>query len=195
MRRLQVLVQQLGHAAEEHLGECLLVRRCLQACAELAQRRRGLEDRDSETLGETVEEAEQGGIAVDVLLRELANLRRHPLRLTEPDEGAPVGKGEHERGVRPREGEAEALELQVRDDLRLERAGRVGHRRTVAGEELVLRTGTADDVPLLEHEHVDPRAGEVGGAGEAVVAATDDDGLVPPHSCTTFIATDPTRRV
>ena len=161
-RRLQVLVQQVGHAAEEHLGEGLLIFRCLQARTNLAQSGRRLEDRDPETLREAIEEVEQGGVAVDVLLRELADLSRYPLRLPEPDERAPVGKGEHERGVRPREGETEALELQVRDDLRLERAGRVGHRRAVAGEKLVLRAGAADDMALLEHEHIDARAGEVG---------------------------------
>ena len=195
MRRLQVLVQQVGHAAEEHLGEGLLVFRRLQTRTELAQCRWRLENRDPEALRETIEEVEQCRVAVDVLLRELPDLRRDPLRLAEPDERAPVGKGEHERGVRPREGETETLELQIRDDLRLERAGGVGHRRAVAGKELVLRAGAADDVALLEHEHVDACTGEVGGAGEAVVAATDDDDLVPPHSCTTFIATNPTRRV
>ena len=46
------------------------------------------------------------------------------------------------------------------------------------GKHLFGDGGAAEHVPPLEHEHLASRAGEVGGAGQAVVPAADDDRVV-----------------
>ena len=51
-------------------------------------------------------------------------------------------------------------------------------REAEAREELLGDGGAAEHVALLEDEGLQPGAGEVGRADEAVVAATDDDGVV-----------------
>ena len=58
-----------------------------------------------------------------------------------------------------------------RDHLGLEQADRVaGDRIAEAGMELLGHRRAADDVAPLEHAHLEPGAGEVEGADEAVVA-------------------------
>ena len=87
----------------------------------------------------------------------------------------------HRSEVRPHvEGhEAEAHEVELGDDLRAEQAQCVGERREVeAGPELLRDRRPTDEVALLEHEDALARLGEVGGVGEAVVTATDDDCVV-----------------
>ena len=46
------------------------------------------------------------------------------------------------------------------------------------GKDLFGDGGAAEHVPALEHEHLASRAGQVGGAGQPVVPAADDDRVV-----------------
>ena len=47
-----------------------------------------------------------------------------------------------------------------------------------AGHDLLRHRGAADHVPALEHERLQAGASEIGAAGQPVVAAPDDDGVV-----------------
>ena len=47
------------------------------------------------------------------------------------------------------------------------------------GKDLFGDGGAAEHVPPLEHEHLAPGARQIGGAGQAVVPAADDDRVVP----------------
>ena len=133
------LVEQVGDAAEEHLGERLLVLGGFQAGGQRAKRRRRLEQRDAEAFGEPVQEVEQRGIAVDVPGREPADLLRDAITRTPSDERAVrpgrgnirVGSGwVNFRPWRSRSRSATTLGLQ--------RPGGVGDGGAVAGEVFVL---------------------------------------------------------
>ena len=93
---------------------------------------------------------------------------------------APVGVGD-EVGTLRVHLVAVALEVEVAQDRRRQQAHHVGEHR-----DLVLRSprllgdgGAADDVAALEHDGALAGAGEVGRGDEPVVAAADDDGVVP----------------
>ena len=84
-----------------------------------------------------------------------------------------IGRIERDRAV------AEVGESQVGDDLRLQHRDHVGAARDAgAGPELLGDAGAAEDVAPLEAHHLQPGAGEVGGRGEPVVTAADDDRVV-----------------
>ena len=180
--RLEVLVQQVDDRAEVDLGKGLLVLGGGEPRGELGQRRWRFEEGYPEAFRKAIEELEEGCVALDVLLREAPDLLRHPFGLAPRDEGPTVREGEHQRRVRSGEREPEALELEVADDLGLERTGRVGDRGPIAGKVLVLRAGPAHDVALLEHQHVDSGPGEVGRAGQTVVPAADHHDFVSVHA-------------
>ena len=75
--------------------------------------------------------------------------------------------------------EAEAHEIELGDDLGTQQAQGIGERGEVeAGPELLRDRRATDEVALLEDEDALARLGEVGGVGQAVVAATDDDCVV-----------------
>jgi MFS transporter len=84
-----------------------------------------------------------------------------------------VGRVERDRLV------AVLAQAQVGDDLRLEHRDDVRRARdAIAGPELLGDARAAEHVAALEHADVEPRAGQVGGRGERVVAPADDDGTV-----------------
>src|SRR5712691_4720000 len=70
-------------------------------------------------------------------------------------------------------------ELEFANDLRIEKAHRIGGRGVAkAGCELLGDRRTADDGAALEHPYPETGAGEIAAADEAVVAAADDDYIV-----------------
>ena len=56
-----------------------------------------------------------------------------------------------------------------------------------SGEYLFGDRGAAEHMAPFQHEHALPRAGEVGGAGEAIVAAPDDDDVVLHDACGLYV--------
>ena len=67
-------------------------------------------------------------------------------------------------------------QAQVLYHLGVQQADRVaGGRVAEAGVEFLGDRGATEDGTALEYAHGEPRLGEVAGAGEAVVAAADDD--------------------
>ena len=66
---------------------------------------------------------------------------------------------------------ADDLGPQQRDDVRAD-------GELEAGEDLFGDRRAAEHVAPLEHEHLAPRARQIGGGDQAVVAAADDDDVV-----------------
>ena len=84
-----------------------------------------------------------------------------------------------ERAVERQDLEAVPGQVELADDLGPQQRDDVGADRELeAREDLLGDRGAAEHVPPLEHEHLAPRAGEIGGVDEAVVAAADDDDVV-----------------
>ena len=69
-------------------------------------------------------------------------------------------------------------QAQVGDHLRVEQADRVaGHRIAEAGMEFLGHRRATDEVPALEHAHLQAGGREIGRADQAVVSATDDQDI------------------
>ena len=85
-----------------------------------------------------------------------------------------------ERAVQRQDLEAVAGQVELADDLGPQQRDHVrADGELEAGEDLLGHRRSAQHVPALEHEHLAPGAGQVGGVHEAVVAAADDDRVVP----------------
>ena len=70
-------------------------------------------------------------------------------------------------------------EVQIADDVGPEQGDDVGALGEVeAGEHLLRHRRAAEHVPPLEDEHLAPGPREIRGVREAVVSASDDDGVV-----------------
>ncbi len=74
-------------------------------------------------------------------------------------------------------------ELEIAYDRRPQHAGDVGGRGDAAsrceiGIDLFGDGAAADNIPALEHEDTLPGPGEIGGGSQAIVAGSDDDGVV-----------------
>ena len=96
-----------------------------------------------------------------------------------------VGRGQHLIAV--------FGEFEIGDHLRMQKAHQIAeYREFEAGHDLFGHRRAADHMAALEHERLQPGAGEVGAAGQPIVAAPDDDGVVPLRHArellTTFIA-------
>ena len=92
--------------------------------------------------------------------------------------GAAVGKRDPEVGVGRGDPVAVALELELGDHHRVEQADDVGagaDHEALVGERALERRRAAELLAALEHQHPLAGAREVGGGGEPVVAAADDD--------------------
>ena len=109
---------------------------------------------------------------------ELGDLAPGPLLVPPARQRAPVEQ-RREGAVERDELEPEARQVELADDVGPEQADDVGaDREGEARVELLAHRRAAQDVAPLEHEHLAPGPGQVGGAGEAVVAAADDDRVV-----------------
>ncbi len=91
--------------------------------------------------------------------------------------------------------QAMARQLEIADDVRIEQAHGVGGDRVAkARMELLGHRRAADDCILLEHDDAQARAGQIGGAGEPVVAAADDGDVVEPRGSCPLCAMKTRRR-
>jgi hypothetical protein len=91
-----------------------------------------------------------------------------------------VGGERGERRVERDRVIAEATQLEVGDDLRLQHRDDVGRARdAMARPQLLGDAGAADHVAALEHADAHAGAREVGGGGQPVVAGADDDRVEP----------------
>jgi hypothetical protein len=74
--------------------------------------------------------------------------------------------------------EAVVVEPHVPDDLGVEQADRVGGGRVAeARVEFLRHRRAADDVPALQHRHLQSLRGEIISADEAVMAGADDENV------------------
>ena len=73
-------------------------------------------------------------------------------------------------------------QLQIADDLRVEQADGVGRDRVAkAGVEFLRDRGAADHLAALDHLHAQSGHRQIGRAGEAVMAGSDDDDVSLRH--------------
>ena len=132
-------------------------------------------------LGETGELAERDaelGVDLGVLGGELRDLPSRPRRIAPARQRAPVGQRQ-ERAVERNDLEAVPRQVELADDVRAEQRDDVRANRVREPlEDLLADRGAAEDVALLEHEHLASRLGQVGRADQPVVAAPDDHRVV-----------------
>jgi len=96
---------------------------------------------------------------------------------------AAIGEGRKERRVLWFDVVAEAVQLHVVDDARLQKADQVGRHRHAVTRPLFFGDGAApDERAPLEDERPPARAGQIEGSDEAVVAPADDDCVVSRHA-------------
>ena len=113
------------------------------------------------------------GQAGRIARREARHLR---LRAALAGEQIAAVGGRQEVGAAPLDdAQAVAGEIEVADDLRVQERDRIGGDRVAEpGMELLGDRGAADQRAPLEHGDLEPGAGQVRGAHQPVVSATDD---------------------
>ncbi len=85
--------------------------------------------------------------------------------------------------------QAVAMQVQIRDDLRIEQAHRVGgHRIAEAGIKLLRHRRAADHLAAIDHLHAHAAHREIGCAGQAVMARANDECVVVRHGPVIMVA-------
>ena len=183
---LEPLVEQIGcgeREEAEQLGDVAALpvaqlRAEPEPAGEVAQPqvRRDDEEQVSKQPGKPLEVAVELGIRVAVVLRELRDLLPGAGHVAPHRQRRPVRERDVVVRLEDRHAVAVVGQPEVAHDLRRHQADDVrGRRDPVAGPRLLGDRRPAERGPLLEHEHVEPAAREVGGAREPVVAPADDD--------------------
>ncbi len=140
--------------------------------------RRGLQRQVAEDVGDALERRLVPREGLGVLGREAGELGLRARRAAAQFQVAAVVR--QEVGDRPRQHPPAALvQAHVADDFRPQQADGVACRRVAeAGGEFLGHRRPADDVAAFEDADLQPRAGEIEGADEAVVAAADDQRVI-----------------
>ena len=177
--RLEMFLNKVLHADGKHGLQDVLVARGPRPVEELGEGGGRSEDVVLDQACGLLPEPVPGGISLGVFGRDRCDLADHPVRVPpEVDVGA-VRVGQEPDGVEGDDVKAVVAELQVVDDLGLEHVTVVGAGgEPVAGNELLGSASAADNVPAFENEDAEAGAGKVSSAGEAVVAPTDDYGVM-----------------
>ena len=186
-RRLEPLVVDV---AAEHVGDRVLedeIDLLLVVAEDLLDlgARRGVADPGvagalAEQLADVVEKLLVGPVAVDVLLREAESVEAllGLVVVEKLAEGGAVLEGDPEVRVGHPVPEAALAQLQLVDDHVVEEADDVGARgddEAIVLERPLQGAGAAEPLTALEHQDRLAGPGQVGGRGQAVVAAADDD--------------------
>ncbi len=160
-------------------GEPAQFARCVRQAAEFQVGRR-LQNEAAQHRRDALDLGLVGAIARRIAGAELRDL---PLGAAFPHEQmASVGQRQEVLDAAVNDAQPVLVEPQVADDFRLQQTYRVGCDRVAeAGMELLGNGRAADHAAPLQYAH--PQAGhaEIGGAGEAVVASSDDDGVEIGH--------------
>jgi len=147
----------------------------------IAQRkvRRDLEHQVLQHLSEPREILVEFDVRSRVLLRELCDFLGGLLQVSPQRERSAVREWRPIVGIEDRDPVAIALEFELLDDFRRHQAHHVGRGRdVVAGPAFIGHGSAPQHVLSLQHEDIHPCPSEVRGAGEPVVATTDDDRVV-----------------
>ena len=180
--RLREQRQQVALGGDVQLGELAAQGRALQqfghrlSPAALDQVGRGLQHQAAQHVGDGLQPLAVGVEALGVLGGVLGHLGLGPALA---DQQVVLVVERQEVGdLALHHLQAVPGQVEVGDDLGIEQADRVAGRRVAeARVELLGHRRAADHVAALQHRHLEPGAGEVEGADEAVVAAADDDGV------------------
>jgi len=141
--------------------------------------RRRLEEERAQHAGNPVEHCVIGRERRRVLGREAPDLGLRRGQAATDLEVIPVGERKKigERALD--DGQSVRREIEIADHLGIQQADRVARGRIAkARMEFFGNCGPADDAPALENRHLQPAGGEIARAGEAIVAAADDHGVV-----------------
>ena len=140
--------------------------------------RRAARDGRPQGVAEATQDIAHGAPAFDVLRGEAADLGLAAVVVVPELDARSVEEGDEEAVDGGSPLEAAGGKVELLDDQRVQEAGEVGAgRHAHAGEWLLDGAGSADPVAGLENEDALAGAGEVGGAGESVMAGSDDDGV------------------
>ena len=197
--RLEPLVEELRRAHRHELDEdrLLALRQRLEAAGEAGQRhQRPRVDAGQVGRGDGQDRLDEAGhldhqlavflVRLGVARRPAAQLADRPAVVVDPPQVVAAAGlralalvQRRDRPVERQDVEAVLRQLEVADDLGPQQRHDVGEdREAEAREDLLGDRRAAEHVALLEDERLEPGAGEICGADEAVVAATDDDGVV-----------------
>src|SRR5579885_17034 len=139
---------------------------------------RRLEEELAHDRGRLLEIGVEFGIDLGVVPREARELGLRLLRIVAEDDVVAIVE-RAEEVVGGQHFEAELAQLEIGDDARMQEAHHIGEDGGAeARREFLGDGGSADDVPPLQHQHPEPRLGEVAAADEAVMPGADDDRVV-----------------
>ena len=117
-----------------------------------------------------------------IVSRELGDFGQRLGAILPHEEMAAVGKRGEECGILGVHLVAEARQLQFPHDAFLQQAGEVrGGGDAIARPDLLGDRAAAHQFAPLQYQHLAPAARQVGGRHQTIVAAADDDGIVPGH--------------
>ena len=173
--------EDVGQVAAAHARRATgLAQQLEDVAGPLGARRRGrAQHQRLEEERRLLEQRVEGRQRVGVLARDARDLLVGDLLVVGQQDRAPVGGEGRELGVERDRVIAELRQLEVGHDLRLEHRDHVGGARdALAGPQLLGHARAAEDVARLEDAHAQAGARQVGGGGEAVVPAADDDRVV-----------------
>ena len=142
------------------------------------QRRRFAQHHRPQELGDPEEAVLEGGEVVRVTRRDRADRLGGLARVVMEHNRAVLGQSRVGR-IERHGAVAEVLELEVRDDLRLQHRDDVGGAGDAPSRpEFLGDAGAAEDRAALEDQHAYPGAREVGGGRQAVVTPADHDRVI-----------------
>ncbi len=141
-----------------------------------AERRRRAQHHRAQDVGDALHHRLERRHPVGVARRDRRQRRARLLGVVVEQDRAPVGREGRERRVERDRVVAEALELEVGDDLRAQHADHVGRARdALPWPDLLGHARAAQQLPALEHAHAQAGPRQVRRRGQPVVAAAGDD--------------------
>ena len=129
------------------------------------------------------EERAVGEVAVDVAWGECVDGGSAPVVVVPQGDRRAVLEGAPQVGVDDLDPVPVPAQAELVDHQRVEQPDQIGaraHHEPVVLERALERARTPETCPALEHEHGEPAAGQVGGGGQPVVAATDHHDVPVP---------------
>ena len=189
---LEMSVEEIGEAAgEKHqqLG-CLIAAEAAKPSEETqsftqsgeppgGKIGRRFEEEGLKIAGERLELAIDREKGIAVAPRIAADLVCRPFRIGPPAQDPPILQRQGQDRIAGDHPQAMRAEIEVADDRRHQHAGDVGRKgHAMARDHLLGDAGAAKDFASLEHEHRTASAREIGGGGQPVMAAADNDCVV-----------------
>jgi hypothetical protein len=141
--------------------------------------RRCLEQKRFHNGGEPFDVILVGWITFGVALGEFGDLLEGVRRVLPGEKIAAIGERREKRRILRIDLVAEAIQFQLGDHTLAQQARKIGGGRdTIAGPDLLGHGASAHQVATFEHQHGEAPPRKIGGRGQSIVPAADDDGVV-----------------